>query len=286
MNKLNWAQAISHCQSRGQAYVIATVISTQGSTPRDGGSKMVVDAQQSYDTLGGGQLEYLIVQQARELIAQNQHCQLLKPFPLAAEAAQCCGGHVTVMLECIAAVPWQLALFGAGHVCQSLVTILAGLNCQVRIIDNRPELMQNQLPANCRYEFYADPVAAIEQLPDQTWTIVFTHNHALDFSLCAKLLRNYRWGFVGMIGSATKALRFRKRLADAGINEQLLAQLHSPIGLAQVKGKLPMEVAVSIAAQLLTLFAERQPAQAHSSSWREIKGLMSAANPSLAKLES
>jgi xanthine dehydrogenase accessory factor len=275
MALLSWANAIQHCQQAGSAYVIATVINTQGSTPRDGGSKMVITVDTTYDTIGGGQLEFLLVQQARELIAQNKTCQLLKPIPLAAEAAQCCGGNVTVMLESFAACQWQIALFGAGHVCQSLVTILAGLPCQVRVIDNRRELMTHSLPANCRYEFHEDPTAAIAQLPDATWVVIFTHDHALDFALCQSLLRDQRCAYAGMIGSATKALRFRKRLTDAGFSAQAIDSIHSPIGLPDVKGKLPMEVAVSIAAQLQSLYYQQMPAtSARSSSWREIKSLL------------
>lgn len=275
MSLLNWSAAIQHCQQRGSGYVIATIINTQGSTPRDGGSKMVITADTCYDTIGGGQLEFLLVQQARELLAQNKTCQLLKPIPLAAEAAQCCGGNVTVMLEAFASCIWQIALFGAGHVCQSLVTILAGLPCQVRVIDNRPELMTNELSANCRYEFYADPTAAIAQLPDDAWVIIFTHDHALDFALCKTLLTDARYAYAGMIGSQTKALRFRKRLADAGFAAQQIETIYSPIGLSEVKGKLPMEVAVSIAAQLQSLYYQRVPVQSgRSTSWREIKTIM------------
>jgi len=272
---LNWSAAIQHCQQSGSGYVIATIINTQGSTPRDGGSKMVITTDSTYDTIGGGQLEFLLVQQARELLAQNKTCQILKPIPLAAEAAQCCGGNVTVMLEAFAACTWQIALFGAGHVCQSLVTILAGLPCQVRVIDNRPELMTNNLPANCRYEFYADPTEVIAQLPDESWVIVFTHDHTLDFSLCKTLLSDQRWAYAGMIGSQTKALRFCKRLADAGFTTTAIEKIHSPIGLTEVKGKLPMEVAVSIAAQLQSLYYQRVPVQTgRSTSWREIKTIM------------
>lgn len=275
MSLLNWSNAIQHCQQRGDAYVIATIINTQGSTPRDGGSKMVITASTTYDTIGGGQLEFLLVQQARELLAQNKTCQILKPIPLAAEAAQCCGGNVTVMLESFAACSWQIALFGAGHVCQSLVTILAGLPCQVRVIDNRPELMTNSLPANCRYEFHADPTAAIAQLSDAAWIVIFTHDHSLDFALCQTLLRDQRHAFAGMIGSETKALRFRKRLADAGFAGEAIDKIQSPIGLPEVKGKLPMEVAVSIAAQLQSRYYQQVPASAaRSSSWREIKTLL------------
>jgi len=271
---LTWSDAIQHCEKIGNGYVIATIINTQGSTPRDGGSKMVIDSTHTYDTIGGGQLEFLIVQQARELITKNQACQILKPFPLAAEAAQCCGGNVTVMFECFAASDWQIALFGAGHVCQALMTILGGLPCKVRVIDNRTELFTYPIPSNCAYEYHINPVDAVAILPANSWAIIFTHDHSLDFNLCSEFLATNQYRYLGLIGSETKALRFRKRLALAGLNENLIAEMHSPIGLPNVKGKLPMEVAVSIAAQLQSLYYAEQKPTSTSTSWREIKTIL------------
>ena len=271
---LNWSGAIQHCEKIGNGYVIVTIINTQGSTPRDGGSKMVIDSTHTYDTIGGGQLEFLIVQQARELITKNQACQILKPFPLAAEAAQCCGGNVTVMFECFAASDWQITLFGAGHVCQALMTILGGLPCKVRVIDNRTELFTYPIPSNCAYEYHINPVDAVATLPANSWAIIFTHDHSLDFNLCSEFLATNQYRYLGLIGSETKALRFRKRLALAGLDENLIAEMHSPIGLPNVKGKLPMEVAVSIAAQLQSLYYAEQKPTATSTSWRDIKTIL------------
>ena len=69
--------------------MIATIINTQGSTPRDGGSKMVIAADAIYDTIGGGQLEFLLVQQARELLAQNNI--LFQVVPGITAASGCAG---------------------------------------------------------------------------------------------------------------------------------------------------------------------------------------------------
>lgn len=271
--RMNWQDAIAACARRGRGYVIATVISTQGSTPRDGGSKMVIDTERTYDTLGGGQLEFLIVQQARDYLAKHESGQWLKPFPLAAEAAQCCGGNVTVLLESYPASDWTVALFGAGHVSRALTTILGELPCRVEVIDNRPELMIEALPDNASYHYCESPVSRIDELGDDTWVVIFTHDHALDFALCDRLLANYRWAFTGLIGSGTKALRFRKRLAQAGHDTAVIDRLASPVGLPEVKGKRPMEVAVSIAAQLQSLYyADARPR--HGTSWREIKRLL------------
>lgn len=74
------------------------------------------------------------------------------------------------------------------------------------------------------------------------------------------------------IGSQTKALRFRKRLNDVGFSAQAIETIYSPIGMPEVKGKLPMEVAVSITAQLQALYYQTAAPQAgRSSSWRDIK---------------
>lgn len=273
--RTSWQEAIAQCERQGRGYVIATVISTQGSTPRDGGSKMVIDSERSYDTLGGGQLEFLIVQQAREYLANNQSGQWLKPFPLAAEAAQCCGGNVTVMLESYTACDWNLALFGAGHVSRALTTILGELPCRVEVIDNRPELMTESLPDNTHYHYCESPADRIDELSDDTWVVIFTHDHSLDFALCERLLMNYRWAFTGLIGSNTKALRFRKRLTQAGLAAEVIDRLVSPVGLPEVKGKRPMEVAVSIAAQLQSLYYADAPARS-GTSWRDIKRLLAS----------
>ncbi|MCM2680216.1 xanthine dehydrogenase accessory protein XdhC [Echinimonas agarilytica] len=272
MNSLNWSDAILHCQHAGQGYVIATIIDAQGSTPRDGGSKMVIDDAHCYDTLGGGQLEFLVTQQARELLAANQSCQIMRPIPLAAEAAQCCGGNVLVMLECFAKVDWQINLFGAGHVAQALVKILAELPCQVNVIDSRAEYLQHFNAANCRVIHHADPTQTIAEYVDNSWNIIFTHDHQLDYKLCSELLRYDRWAFVGLIGSRTKAQRFHQRLKADGFEEQYLT---CPIGLPDVRGKRPMEVAVSIAAQLQSLYYQEQPRHKRkSTSWRTIKKLI------------
>jgi xanthine dehydrogenase accessory factor len=272
MNKLSWTQAINHCQQAGTGYVIATVIGAQGSTPRDANCKMVIDPEHCYDTIGGGQLEYLITQEARTLLTKNKTAQVFKPMPLGAEAAQCCGGFVTVMLECFAASEQQVVLFGAGHVSQALQQILGGLACRVTLIDNRPEQIPRTLPANCKSLCVDDPASVIDTLPDNSYLVIFTHDHQLDYSISKQALCLNRFAFVGLIGSDTKAKRFKKRLASESLSQSLIDTLNCPIGLPELSGKLPMEVALSIAAQLQSLFAKADQSLApQATTWRQIK---------------
>lgn len=292
MNKLNWTQAIEHCNQTGKAYVIATVIGAQGSTPRDTGSKMVIDAQHSYDTIGGGQLEYLIIQEARKLMLKNETCQVFRPLPLAAEAAQCCGGFVTVLLECFAASDRQIILFGAGHVSQALIQILSGIPCQITLVDNRPEQIPEELPANCQSVCVEQPADFINTLPDNSWIVVFTHDHQLDYALVKNMLSAHRFSYVGLIGSDTKAKRFKKRLANQEhISQDVIDSLYCPIGLPEIQGKLPMEVALSIAGQLQSLYGQQQTNDPNTNqgkksvtTWRDIKQAINVSDYPLANV--
>ena len=65
----NWIDALADLQNRGEPCVLVTIIEELGSTPRNAGSKMVISAKQTFDTIGGGHLEYKAMQIARDMLA-------------------------------------------------------------------------------------------------------------------------------------------------------------------------------------------------------------------------
>ena len=95
--RLNWYQAVGHCEDKGEPYVLVTVLGVTGSVPREPATKMVVTGEHSYDTIGGGHLEYRICQQARERLAKQDYTSEIAHFPLGASLGQCCGGSVSVL---------------------------------------------------------------------------------------------------------------------------------------------------------------------------------------------
>jgi len=279
MNK-PWYLAVAHCHEVGEAYALVTVLGTSGSTPREPGAKMVVTADNSFDSIGGGQLEFLVIQSAREKLLYGHVGVDMQAFPLAAEAKQCCGGHVSVMLETFAPSDWNLAVFGAGHVAQQLIPILARMPAKVVWFDNRPDMVFDKvkLPEGAHVElaYFDDVVEAILSLPAQTEVIILSHDHALDFELSKLALERPDIPFVGCIGSNTKAKRFEHRLLQAGLTSADLQRWVCPIGLPEVPGKLPIEVAVSISAQLV---ARRQLHSNHQHdrrglAWRDLKSAL------------
>ena len=144
-----------------------------------------------------------------------------------------------------------VTLFGAGHVGRALALALAPLPFVVRWIDSRREAFPARAPANVALFHVPEPASALEGAPDGALIVVTTHSHAIDLAIVAAALESERFGYVGLIGSATKRARFLRRMREAGLTEAMLAKLVCPIGLAGIAGKDPAVIAASTAAQLL-----------------------------------
>lgn len=165
------------------------------------------------------------------------------------------------LLEDLGSSTLPVHLYGAGHVGQALVPVLAGLPYAVRWIDSRAELLPADVPDNVAPTCTAFPLQTLHEAAAGTHYIVMTHDHALDYALCRAILERGDAAFVGLIGSHSKSARFRSRLARDGLTAAQIAPLVCPIGIAGIASKLPAAIAVSIAAQLLQLAAARR---AHS----------------------
>ena len=148
----------------------------------------------------------------------------------------------------------QIAVFGAGHVGRALVPLLASLPCRVRWIDSREQEFPAQIPTGVRKIVAEDPLDETDELPKGSYCIVMTHNHQLDLELTAAILKRGDFAYFGLIGSKTKRVKFEHRLRDRGFDSALLQRMRCPMGLSEVKGKLPIEIAVSIAAEVIATY--------------------------------
>ena len=155
-----------------------------------------------------------------------------------------------------------LWLFGAGHVGRALMLALAPLPFDVTWIDEREDVFPAVAPANVHPLRSADPAGELARAPDGAFVVVMTHNHPLDLAIvhaalaapppaAALPVAAGRFGYVGLIGSASKRARFVRRLRDAGIEEDRIAGLVCPIGMTTIRSKHPAAIAAGIAAQLL-----------------------------------
>lgn len=248
-----WLPVLAGLCDRGVPCVLVTVMTARGSTPREAGTKMVVTAEQSFGTIGGGNLEFEAIAQARELLAACEEAAQAKDYALGPSLAQCCGGAVTIFLEPFGGPRKTLLLFGAGHVGKEVVKVLEGLPLKIRWIDERANEFPATLPANAEKVATSAPVAEMRNLPPDAFILIMTHSHDLDYDLVRAALQNGGFAYLGLIGSKTKRARFEKRLIAEGVGKEELERLTCPIGIGSVTGKHPREIAIAVAAELLSL---------------------------------
>ena len=172
-----------------------------------------------------------------------------------------------MLLEPLPVAP-AVAIFGVGHVGLELARILARHDLDLYLIDSRAEQLVDE-----RLAVLADAVARVHvhhvpvlpeivlgELPAGAHVLIMTHDHAEDAALCDAVLRHGDFASIGLIGSAAKWARFRKRLAEEGGHPpEAIERITTPIGTPDITGKEPATIAVSVAADLLRAF-EREAA--------------------------
>src|SRR5688572_9963773 len=120
------------------------VLKTEGSAPREAGTRMWVGADAVQGTIGGGNLEYTALKIAREMLLSGEASRERR-FALGDSLGQCCGGAVTLRFALASAIEedsssrMHVCLFGAGHVGKEAARILGRLPCTVTWSDPRPE---------------------------------------------------------------------------------------------------------------------------------------------------
>ncbi|OEJ43173.1 xanthine dehydrogenase accessory protein XdhC [Streptomyces agglomeratus] len=269
MPDMTWVAAVARLRARRESGVLVTVATVRGHAPRDAGAKLVVGQTETWGSIGGGNVEAVAIDRAREMIAASNPEQEPELIDFALNdkvtnqhGVQCCGGTVSVLLEPLPVVR-AVAIFGVGHVGLELARILARQNLDLHLIDTRSAILTEE-----RLDVLADAVAQVhvhytpllpeevlEELPRGTHILIMTHDHAEDAALCDAALRTNHLGSIGLIGSAAKWVRFRKRLAtEGGHDEATIDRIKTPIGLADITGKEPATIAVSVAADLLRAF--------------------------------
>ncbi|MDU8929489.1 xanthine dehydrogenase accessory protein XdhC [Alisedimentitalea sp. MJ-SS2] len=250
-----------------QEVVRVMIARTEGSSPREVGAEMFVSISSMAGTIGGGQLEYMALDQARAMLKTGELWAEMD-VPLGPEIGQCCGGRVVLMLERMGAksraetleqitrtaeeMP-QVLVFGAGHVGRALIRALAPLPVRARLVDSRSEELAM---ADCADKcLTALPENEIHTNAYGAGVVIATHDHALDFLLAAEALKRGDATYVGMIGSATKRARFERWLRehDPEVNAGVLT---CPMGKAGLGDKRPEVIAAFVVAELMQAFAD------------------------------
>ncbi len=238
-------------QSSGTPFCSVTLVDSIGSAPADRGAKMLVTrAGLVAGTVGGGKVEARALLQAQSLLDSSTTEPKFEQWNLQTDLGMTCGGVVRLFFETFNVARWPIAIFGAGHVAQSLVRVLLPLDCGLTCFDTRSQWL-DRLPDEPRLRrvHSEDLAAEVEALPANTFVALMTMGHATDLPVLRKVLAR-PFPYIGVIGSKAKAGALRRTLIQEGFSPEDCARFFCPIGLP-LGTNHTHEIAISIAAQML-----------------------------------
>ncbi len=259
-----WIAETQRLYESGRPFVMATIVKTIGSTPRKPGARMMIVSESEFvGTIGGGQLELLVLAESMRLLKFGGTKILC--YDLCPRTGQCCGGKVEVFLEVLNDQP-HLVIFGAGHVGQALAQTMAGTTFGVHLVDDREDWIHRNDHKNG-----TDPLERIEKHQtswhsfasewnwdqERSYVVIMTPSHSMDEEIVEFFLK-VPVAYLGLIGSRPKWAKFQQNLMNKGVERDLFQRVTSPIGLALGGGDAPKEIAISVAAQLLQIQSRKK----------------------------
>jgi xanthine dehydrogenase accessory factor len=247
-------QALVEMEQSGEGGALCVIVSSRGSTPRHTGSKMLVYPDGHFiGTVGGGEVETRIVQEALEAIKEG-HPRLISYDMVDPSKGDpgVCGGQLEVYVEPILS-PATVVIIGGGHVGKAVAHLARWLGFRVAVSDDRAEFCTPEANPDAD-AFYPVPMAELPshlKITQQTSLVLTTRGSAVDIAGLPALLDSPA-GYIGVIGSRRRWMVTRKALLDAGMAAEKLDRVHSPIGL-ELNAETPEEIAVSILAEIIML---------------------------------
>ncbi|WP_420397020.1 xanthine dehydrogenase accessory protein XdhC [Nioella sp.] len=174
-------------------------------------------------------------------------------------------------VEPIRSAATPLWIWGAGHVGRAIVATLTPLpDFAITWIDSAPDRFPQDIPQDLTALPAPDMPAAMRLAPPDAQHLILTYSHEIDLALCHNAL-SHGFRFCGLIGSATKWTRFRKRLQQLGHSDAQISRITCPIGDPSL-GKHPQAIAVGVAASLIRDAAQAGTQQKTDRSQRHHSG--------------
>ncbi len=247
------SRTLTNLLNEDAAFVIVTLVEIRGSAPQITGAKAIVTAHGiEAGTVGGGRIEATAIDHAQRLLNQQDgtNCEFVT-WNLQTDIGMTCGGEVRLFFEVCGPGGWSIAVFGAGHIAQTLIPMLVQLNCRVACFDSRPDWLARLTPhpklkTICPKELRE----VVTDQPTDTFFLLMTQGHASDLPVLTEILQTRDAPYVGVIGSPQKAGVLRRDLQEKNISSDRINSFHCPMGMP-LGNNTPAEISISVIAQLL-----------------------------------
>ena len=248
-------QALQATQ-RGERYAFATIVeATLKGTPRKAGAKMIVfEDGSSWGTIGGGRNEKAAIAECLKAISSHRPTTVTYNY-FGREGESVCGGQMKVFIEPFAPAI-HFVICGAGHIALPLSAVGKMLGYRVTVIDNRKTFANKRRFPHVDKIIVGDHAKELAKIPinNSTYIAIVTQGNEFDFE-CLKTVVKSQAGYIGVISSQPKKVKFFGRLKKLGVDPKYFKKVKIPMGL-DIGAQTPQEIAVSIAAQMVRIKEE------------------------------
>lgn len=254
---------VSELIGQNRAFVIATVIDSEGSTLAKPGFKLIIDSNDHVmaGSLGGGCPESAIIPAARDALSTGRTRKLKVHLEESEKAMEAmlkhpsddevyvetfCGGNLTIFIEPF--LPMRRVILvgqgGSDSVEDALLEILKWSGFSSVLFTPAPG-------ENSRAD------VTIDSLQTNPWDFDFTETDSVvvltkgnkDVEVLHGLsTRKLR--YVGLLASRKRSAKDREELAKKGVDEKFIKSIHTPIGI-EINAITPREIALSIVSEIV-----------------------------------
>ncbi len=245
---------------KGETIALVTVVEVKGSTPREVGTKMLVNKNGLVaGTIGGGMTEAKVIKEAKQVLKEGKGKLLiyhLTKEQAALDEGAICGGEIKVFID-ILQPKEEVLIFGAGHIAICVSKLAKMVGFKVTIIDDREEFAnKGRFPE--ADEIVTEDIERVLthiKITPSTYIIIVTRGHLQDQEVLASVIKS-KAAYLGMIGSRKKNATIFQQLTEKGIFQEELNKVHAPIGI-NIKAQTPEEIAISIMAEIIQVRREK-----------------------------
>ncbi len=232
--------------------VLTLVVRSVGSAPGKVGAKMIVLPDGSIrGTVGGGVVEARVIADSLNALEDGRGPRTVH-YKLD-ELGMSCGGEMSIYVEPMQP-PKKVIIYGGGHVAAAVANVLGTLGCRIRVVDEREEWANRERFPHVDEVVNRPFAEEIAARPPGTkdHVLIVTRGHEMDQLVLEGTIDKSPF-YLGMIGSRKKAAKAIELLKAKEVPEEQIRNIRSPVGL-DIGAVTPEEIAVSIAAELVTLW--------------------------------
>lgn len=158
----------------------------------------------------------------------------------------------------------RMIICGGGHVSVPIIHMGKMLGFTVTVLEDRPKFADHARSAGADTvicDSFEKGLAKVRGDMD-SWFIIVTRGHRYD-AQCLELILSKSYAYVGMMGSRRRVAIVKDQIAQKGVDQKKLNDVHTPIGL-KIGAETPEEIAVSIMAEIIQIKNSRSKGSGYS----------------------